>query len=265
MGNTRSNFGVKLLEHKTGRQINVQGMAYAPSNEQGVVFLFGRLASKLGFCVESVQVHCPDCMARRKGKLHKIEFEYYASHFEVHRHDPKGVNTIVCWENDWEPRAKKFRHLKIIDLKRYCGVEPSVFSAGCADAGYAEVLKGRKMQWNIPLNAQVGDLVVIYRSYKKPHAIHDAWKVVGPFYRYSKNNRADRRPGMQPFLKCVARLKNPITYEEMKRDKRTRDLGVVKGRFQSARDISDDWPQLYDKIVELNPGLSAALKSYCRD
>jgi len=30
-----------------GRPIKVDGMAYAPTNEQGVVFLFGKLASRL--------------------------------------------------------------------------------------------------------------------------------------------------------------------------------------------------------------------------
>ena len=88
----------------TGRQIKIIGMAYAPSSEQGVVFLFGRLAPTLGFCVENVQIRCPDCTARRRGKLFRIEFEYWASDFERHGHRPNGADIIVCWENDWESR-----------------------------------------------------------------------------------------------------------------------------------------------------------------
>jgi len=42
-------------EPKVGRPIKATGMAYAPTNEQGVVYLFGRLAPRLGFHVEVVQ------------------------------------------------------------------------------------------------------------------------------------------------------------------------------------------------------------------
>ena len=35
-----------------GRPIKLDGMAYAPTNEQGVVFLFGRLAPRLGVHAE---------------------------------------------------------------------------------------------------------------------------------------------------------------------------------------------------------------------
>jgi hypothetical protein len=76
-------------ELEVGRQITVRGMTYAPISEQGVVFLFGRLAPALGFCIERVQIRFPDCLATRRGKKCRIEFEYWASDFETHRHDPK--------------------------------------------------------------------------------------------------------------------------------------------------------------------------------
>ena len=31
----------------------------------------------------------------------RIEFEYKASSFEQHGHDPERCDFIVCWENDW--------------------------------------------------------------------------------------------------------------------------------------------------------------------
>lgn len=255
----------KSSEYSTGRQLRVSGVSYAPKNEQGVVLLFGRLATKLGFCVEHVQVHCPDCIARRKGKLYRIEFEYYASHFEMHRHCPDNVDIIVCWENDWESRGKEFRHLEILDLKSYCGVEPRVFSAGCADAQHGRYLGHRRTQWNVPMAAQVGDLVLIYRSYGESHAIHEAWEVVGPFRYYEKRNKKGYWPGHQPYMKCVTRFKNPITFEGLKRDRKTRELRIVRAKFRNAREISDDWPQLYAKIIELNPKSKKPLQKYCPD
>lgn len=183
----------------------------------------------------------------------------------MHRHCSDDVDMIVCWENDWESRSKKFRHLEILDLKRHCGVEPRVFSAGCADEKHGRYLRHRRTQWNVPKAVQVGDLVLIYRSYGESHAIHEAWEVVGPFFYYEKRNKEGYWPGLQPYLKCVTRFKNPITFEELKRDRKTRELGIVRGRFRSARDISADWPQLHTKIIELNPKSKKPLQKYCPD
>src|SRR5690606_38408380 len=125
-------------------------MAYAPTCEQGVVFLFGRLAPQLGFHVESVQVHCPDCVAKYRGEECRIEFEFWASHYAVHRHDPNKVDTIVCWENDWTARPAKFRHLRIIDLKKYVDALPRIFVVACKGDNASELDGGSWIEWNVP-------------------------------------------------------------------------------------------------------------------
>lgn len=88
-----------------GDPINVEGLTYAPLNENGVIYLFARLAPKLGYIIEAIQPAFPDAKGRRKtSKGWKdvwIEFEYHASSFKVHGHDPNGCDVIVCWENDW--------------------------------------------------------------------------------------------------------------------------------------------------------------------
>ena len=89
-------------------------MRYAPQSELGVVFLFSRLAKKLRLRVDTVQSGFPDCVAYQKshGKENKIriEFEFKAKNFKMHRHDPKGCDWIVCWENNW-PDAPKRLHM----------------------------------------------------------------------------------------------------------------------------------------------------------
>jgi len=93
------------------RPINVSGMTFAPVTELGVVFLFGRLAPRLGFQVERVHPGFPDCTAVYRGRRLRIEFELWASSFENHKHDPKGADMVICWENDWVDRPKKYRHI----------------------------------------------------------------------------------------------------------------------------------------------------------
>jgi hypothetical protein len=249
------------METRTGRQIAVAGMAYAPTNEQGVVLLFGRLAPRLGFCVEQVQTHCPDCTARRRGQRYRIEFEYWASHYAFHRHPCDAADIIVCWENDWEIRPSRYKHLEIIDLKQYAGALPRVFVVGCNLRENAEELRARRVEWNVPVSAQIGDLVLMYRA-MDTHGIHDAWEVVGPFNEYGKRNKEGRWPGLQAYLRCVVRLHRPIEYAELKRDPTTRNLGVVKGRFRGKQDITHDWPLIRRKIVELNPKARVLLAKY---
>jgi len=91
-----------------GEPIDFRGLRHAPINEQGVVFVFGMVSRELGFNIESVQQGFPDCEGKylydsKKNLWAKarIEFEYKASNFEQHGHDPNQCDFIVCWVNDW--------------------------------------------------------------------------------------------------------------------------------------------------------------------
>ncbi|HWB58046.1 MAG TPA: hypothetical protein VG733_01075, partial [Chthoniobacteraceae bacterium] len=96
-------------------------LCFAPTNEQGVVLLFGKLAEKLGFLVLGLQPAFPDCMA-----LHRIapgnwqpvavEFEFESKNFRTHGHDPAGCDFIVCWEHNW-PECPE--GLKVIALREF--------------------------------------------------------------------------------------------------------------------------------------------------
>lgn len=102
-----------------GRLINFRGLVYAPTNEQGVVFLFGKIAHEFGMYVELIRTGYPDCIAKRYiGKDSwedvKIEFEFKSSDFLKHKHNPDEVDIIVCWEHDWQDCPKS---IEILELK----------------------------------------------------------------------------------------------------------------------------------------------------
>jgi len=90
-----------------GPFLNFRGLRHAPINEQGVVLLFGMVASDLGFAVEGVGTGFPDCEAKRTvsktGHLERvqIEFEFRSRNFRDHGHDPAGCDLIVCWVHNW--------------------------------------------------------------------------------------------------------------------------------------------------------------------
>lgn len=101
-----------------GPKINFKSLSCAPINEHGVVYLFGVLHEAFDFKIESVQAGFPDCVARRQiGKDRweeiRIEFEFNSRSFLSHKHDPNGVDMIVCWKHDWSTCPE---HIEVIEL-----------------------------------------------------------------------------------------------------------------------------------------------------
>ena len=106
---TAAGIDLTKTRHRTkyGRAIHFRGLGYAPTNELGVIFVFGMLAGELRFEVDSIQSSFPDCEAKRKSRdgtweRAMIEFEFRSSEFERHKHDPAGCDYLVCWVHDWK-------------------------------------------------------------------------------------------------------------------------------------------------------------------
>jgi hypothetical protein len=101
-----------------GAPIQCGALVFAPTNEFGVLFLFGTIADRLGFLVLRVQAEFPDIEALRmvgRDKLQRvrIELEQESRNFMKHGHDPNGCDLIVCWEHNWEECP-----LEVIELRK---------------------------------------------------------------------------------------------------------------------------------------------------
>ena len=102
-----------------GKQISFGPMVYAPTSENGVIFLFALVAGELGFAVERIHPSFPDCEAKRhigdSEELNpcEIEFEYKSSNYRSdHPHDWDGI--IVCWLHDWKECPD---NIEVIELR----------------------------------------------------------------------------------------------------------------------------------------------------
>ena len=102
-----------------GPPIDFRGLRHEPLNEQGVVFLFGKISEELGFSIEAIRTDYPDCDGKRLVNKNKnlwetvsIEFEYRSSNFLEHGHDPGKCDVIICWIHDWLECP-----LEVIELK----------------------------------------------------------------------------------------------------------------------------------------------------
>jgi hypothetical protein len=101
-----------------GPPLHAAPLAHAPTNEMGVVYLFGALAGELGFTVTRMQQEFPDCEAMlqvgaNRWQRLRLEFEYESRNFLVHRHDAQSCDLIVCWRHNW-PECPE--NLDVLDL-----------------------------------------------------------------------------------------------------------------------------------------------------
>ncbi len=109
---------IQLRIQKTivGDPLNFDGMQYSPINEQGVVFLFGKLHKELGIIVEAIQTGFPDAKGRKKVRRGweeiAIEFEYRSSNFKAHGHPLDKCDMIICWIHDWKDCP-----IEVVELK----------------------------------------------------------------------------------------------------------------------------------------------------
>lgn len=103
-----------------GAPLGVAGMVHAPTNEMGVVFLFGMMAGQLGLVLTKIQQGFPDCEVMREvesGKWERIpaEVEFESRNFLLHGHDPEGCEMIVCWIHNW-PECPEW--IEVVELSR---------------------------------------------------------------------------------------------------------------------------------------------------
>ena len=109
----------KIMEDRPMYGPLLQGcpLVFAPTNEAGVLYLFGVMSERLGFLMLLVQTAFPDCEAMRvvgENRLQpvKVEVEYQSRNFLKHMHDLNGCDMIVCWEHNW-PECP----LEVLELK----------------------------------------------------------------------------------------------------------------------------------------------------
>lgn len=75
-----------MKEHSVvGDLINFRGLVYSPMNENGVIFLFGKVMEDLNMYIEEIKPGFPDCTGRRfNGKgWEKIYIELFTGRGEI--------------------------------------------------------------------------------------------------------------------------------------------------------------------------------------
>ncbi len=234
---------------------------FAPTNEQGVVYLFSHLARRrFGLRVERVRAGYPDCVAYKDGQRIRIEFEYRSRNFAVHRHNPSACDWIVCWIHDWPGVPSR---LRVIELRKEFGLGFNVWFQPVAGE-YREVLARTKFSdsWSVPSQAMDGDLLLFYRT-APDSFVRDIFRVSGSVGHI----RAGWKPGkdwMAP-IRRVATLAAPLHLTQLRQHPVLQHAGFVRGFMRGRYRASEYWPDLYALILGTNPSLAKRLRSFGPD
>jgi hypothetical protein len=99
-------------------------LVYAPTNEAGVMVLFGAVAREQGFAITRMQAAFPDCEAMHEIEPErwvpkKMELEWESRNFLMHGHPVDGCDMIVCWKHNW-PECP----LEVLELKTMTWHQP---------------------------------------------------------------------------------------------------------------------------------------------
>lgn len=241
-----------------GNRLDGAPLDYAPENELGVVYLFSHLAQrKLGLRVDRIRSGFPDCIAYRDGRRIRIEFEFRSRNFAQHRHNRRACDWIVCWIHDWPSCPPS---LRVVELRKYYGQGFNVWVVPTSGK-YREIISRvrRHGDWSTPSQATEGDLILFYRTH--PDAfIKDIFRVAGPVLL----EKAGWRPGNDwgAPIQRVASLGTPLHLRELRSNPVLKSAGFVRGKFRGRYKVTAHWPELFDMILQRNPGLRPRLSLY---
>ncbi|NIM15900.1 MAG: hypothetical protein GTO45_28205 [Candidatus Aminicenantes bacterium] len=108
-----------------GEALDFRGLRFAPTNKEGVIYLFGMISHELGFIIEAFReefpsaegkrclgIEGPDITDQQTWEQVKIEFEYKSSDFQAHGFGADQCDIIVCWFHDWDDCPVEVLELK---------------------------------------------------------------------------------------------------------------------------------------------------------
>jgi hypothetical protein len=116
---------------------------HGPTEEQGVIYLFGTMAERLGYVVLHIQKRFPDCEALRQveeGMWQRviIEFEYESRNFLKHMHEVDKCDIIVCWKHNWPECPLEVLELSK-EIAKIAEIQPQQAKTGLAGDPIAKI------------------------------------------------------------------------------------------------------------------------------
>ena len=260
--------------------IHHDGMRHAPENELGVVFLFSKLARRLGFVeIDRIQPQFPDCWAlKAEGDRVRrvwIEFEYQSHGFKTHvaKRQLRGIKPkrgyVVCWDHDW-PECE--RYADVIPLRQELGCGRQVWIQNtrpqyhnALDNASARRVEG--WSWAVAQSSRPGDLLLMNRAGSSKEAKrYDAdptlLQSIANIFIVRTPPKRNRTWGWMADVSRVSAIEEPLRFRQLKRDRVLSKAAFVRRQMFGRSNVTAYWYRIYDLIVRQNPEARRALKQF---
>jgi hypothetical protein len=247
-------------------------MEHAPENELGVVFLFGKVHTILGFTsIHQVKPGFPDCWAWRRltkgSQLTWIEFKFRSSGFKAHLGQLNGLRPqrgfVVCWEHNW-PECEKYA--EVIDLRAIAERGPRVWIQSTRPK-YQEAMdwiphhSKKEWTWTVSPRAKKGDLVLMWRAgtkseahrYNVPEDQLQAFTNVVEVVSAPGKGKGDFIRSAR--VRRIANLQHLLRWGTLKNDAVLRSSPFVRAQMQGQWDATAYWWRIHKLLLDLNPAL----------
>lgn len=249
-------------------ELGTYGMESPPQNELGVVCLFALMHRRLGFRrIRRIQRRFPDCVAiQRDGSNERelrLEFEFRSSDFRRHGHSARGCDYIVCWEHDWIDIPRRLEG-KVMDLRKLVGMGRDVWVQPI-DKTYWEGHDAREKTgrwWGPPRMAKKGDLVLWYCTIPRSYIEKVSLLTTDPAPDADARRESRGRWSASADIRDLARLRDPITYQEMTTSRNLLGSPIVRAKFRHVFRVTSWWTTIHQIIVEKNASLRQRLKPF---
>lgn len=267
-------------DHGRSMLIHHEGMRHAPENELGVVFLFSKVARRLGFVeIDRIQPQFPDCWAVRKDgqRVRRVwvEFEYRSRGFETHvrKKQLRGITPkrgyVVCWDHDW-PECEKYAEVIPLREELDCGRQVWIQNTRPKYHEALDYAPGRPRadwSWTVAKGARPGDLLLMYRAgtlaeARVRKADPNLLQSIANIFMVRSTPRRDRKFGWKADVTRVASLSEPLRYDQLRSDRVLAKAFFVRRYMFGRSKATAYWYRLYDLIVRQNPGLRRSLKPF---
>jgi hypothetical protein len=151
--------------------------------------------------------------------------------------------------------------LEIIELRREFGLGFNVWimPSHSPYKEWWELKTSNRSEWSVPSQSHKGDLILFYSTAPEKYIGH-----LFVMKEHAGKGPADWKPGKDYFARVtrVCRLKAPLHFEEMQRDKILSTAGFIRGSMRGRPNVTEYWPHLYDLIVRRNPSVKRLLRKY---
>jgi hypothetical protein len=271
----------KKDDHDRSFPIDFEGLRHAPENELGVVFLFSKVAKRLGFLgIDVIQPHFPDCWAMKRTnsgvKRTWVEFEYNSRSFSPHIRQLKGLRPkkgfVVCWEHNWEGCEKYVEG--VIELRSELKLGRQIWIQNTLpnyQGGLDEAPKkhNKECLWTVAPKTRPGDLLLMYRAGRKSQAKEcgvdeDLLQSIANVFIVRSYPRRDEEFGFEAEVAQIALLPNPLRLDQMRVDRVLKSAPFIRKFMIGRNNVTPYWYRIYDLILQLNPyrKVQKALKAY---